>query len=98
MSPALAIIEQGYIFDYPLFAVLYGKSNCGKTCLIQTVMKSMFGYFSFVDKSYFTRVNLRNLLHTARRFPAVFDDVEKKRFTEYAADIIKDEDLTRYIL
>ncbi len=51
----------------------------------------MFGYFSFVDKSYFTRVNLRNLLHTARRFPAVFDDVEKKRFTEYAADIIKDE-------
>lgn len=86
-----AIIEQGYIFDYPLFAILYGKSNCGKTCLIQTVMKSMFGYFSFVDKSYFTRVNLRNLLHVAKRFPAVFDDVEKKRFTEHATDIIKDE-------
>lgn len=86
-----AIIEQGYIFDYPLFAVLYGKSNCGKTCLIQTAMKSMFGYFSFVDKSYFTRVNLRNLLHAAGRFPAVFDDVEKKRFTDHAADIIKDE-------
>lgn len=86
-----AIIEQDYIFDYPLFAVLYGKSNCGKTCLIQTIMKSMFGYFSFVDKAYFTRVNLRNLLHVAGRFPAVFDDVEKKRFTDHAADIIKDE-------
>src|SRR6266702_3187866 len=91
MSPALAIIEQGYIFDYPLFAVLYGKSNCGKTCLIETTMKSMFGHFSFVDKAYFTRTNLWDLLHANKRFPVVFDDVEKKRFTDHAADIIKDE-------
>lgn len=39
-----AIAEQEFIFDFPLFAILYGKSNCGKTCLIETLMRSMFGY------------------------------------------------------
>jgi hypothetical protein len=90
-----AIVEQGYIFDFPLFAVLYGKSNCGKTRLIETVMKSMFGYFTFVDKTYFTRKNLWDLFRSNKRFPVVFDDVEKKRFTEHAMDIIKDETTLR---
>lgn len=71
--------------------MLYGKSNCGKTCLIETAMKSMFGHFSFVDKALFTRTNLWDLFHANKRFPVVFDDVEKKRFTEHAAEIIKDE-------
>jgi len=65
-----AIVEQGYIFDFPLFAVLYGKSNCGKTRLIETVMKSMFGYFSFVEKGYFTRTNLWDLFRSNKRFPS----------------------------
>ncbi len=86
-----AIVEQGYIFDFPLFAILYGKSNCGKTRLIETLMKSMFGYHQFVEKANFTRTNLRDLLHTTKRFPVIFDDVEKKRFTDHATDIIKDE-------
>jgi hypothetical protein len=86
-----AMSEQGYIFDYPLFAVLYGKSNCGKTCLIETTMKSMFGYFTFFEKASFTRTNLRDLFFASKRFPVVFDDVEKKRFMEHAIDIIKDE-------
>ena len=86
-----AIVEQGYIFDFPLFAVLYGKSNCGKTRLIETLMKSMFGYHQFVEKAHFTRTNLRDLLHTTKRFPVIFDDVEKKRFADHATDVIKDE-------
>ena len=86
-----AIVGQEYIFDIPLFAVLYGKSNCGKTRLIETLMKSMFGYWQFVDKNQFTRTNLRDLRLNTRRFPVVFDDVEKKRFTDHATDIVKDE-------
>jgi hypothetical protein len=86
-----AIVGQEYIFDFPLFAVLYGKSNCGKTRLIETLMSSMFGYWQFVDKAHFTRTNLRDLLYTKKRFPVVFDDVEKKRFVDHASDIIKDE-------
>jgi hypothetical protein len=88
-----AIGAQEYIFDYPMFAVLYGKSNCGKTKLMETLMKSMFGHWQFVDKGHLTRSNLRDLLHTAKRFPIVFDDVDRKRFAEHASDIIKDETL-----
>ena len=86
-----AVQGQEYIFDYPLFAVLFGKSNCGKTRLIETLMRSMFGHHKFIDKSDFTRTNLRNLLVNYKRFPAVFDDVEKKRFDQHATDVIKDE-------
>ena len=86
-----AIAGQDYIFDYPLFAILYGKSNCGKTRLVETLMQSMFGHWKFVDKSDFTRTNLRGLLQTYKRFPVAFDDIDKKRFADHASDIIKDE-------
>lgn len=86
-----AIVENEYIFDYPLFAILYGKSNCGKTRLIETVLQSMFGFYSFIDKAHFTRMNLRGLLHTTKRFPVVFDDVDRTKFAQHASDIIKDE-------
>ncbi|MBI4296483.1 MAG: phospholipase D family protein [Chloroflexi bacterium] len=80
-----------FIFDYPMFAVLFGKSNSGKTRLIETLMKSMFGEWSFVDKQYFTSSNLRGLRLTKKRFPVVFDDVDRNRFTQYGTDIVKDE-------
>ncbi|MEW6579559.1 MAG: phospholipase D family protein [Chloroflexota bacterium] len=86
-----ANIHQNYIFDFPQFAVLYGKSNCGKTRLIETLMKSMFGYFQFMDKANFTRTRLRTLLQIRKRFPVVFDDVDKTQFSNHAPDIIKDE-------
>jgi GTPase SAR1 family protein len=86
-----AIGGHEYIFDYPHFAVLYGKANCGKTRLIETLMRSMFGYHHFIEKGDFTRTNLRNLQINYRRFPAVFDDVEKRRFVDHATDVIKDE-------
>lgn len=86
-----AIHEQRYIFDLPLFAVIYGKSNSGKTQLIETLMQSMFGNWQFVDKSLFTRTVMRSLMQTRKRYPVVFDDVDKKQFATHAPDIIKDE-------
>lgn len=86
-----AIASDKFIFDYPMFAVLFGKSNSGKTSLIQTLMMSMFGEHSFVDKQYFTSGNLRGLRVTKKRFPVVFDDVDRDRFTRYGTDIVKDE-------
>lgn len=44
-----------------------------------------------MEKTQFTRTNLRDLLYTTKRFPVVFDDIEKKRFTDHATDMIKDE-------
>jgi hypothetical protein len=86
-----AIYEQDYIFDSPSFAIIYGKSNCGKTTLIETLMQSMFGHHRFIDKSQFTKTSLRSLLQSSKRFPIIFDDVDKKQFSTHAPDIIKDE-------
>jgi hypothetical protein len=88
-----ALREGGYIFDYPQFAILYGRSNCGKTLLVQTLMSSMLGAWEFKEKESFTRSQLRDLLHACRRYPVVFDDVERDRFRSHALEIIKDETL-----
>ena len=43
-----------FTFEQPMFAVLYGSSNCGKTSLIETLMHSMFSYPRIVDTDRFT--------------------------------------------
>ena len=87
-------IRQGiYSFDQPMFAVLYGQSNCGKSSLIETLMTSMFGYPRIVETQHFTRSNLRSLQQAYRRFPVVFDDVTRDRFNRHAPEIIKDESI-----
>jgi GTP-binding protein EngB required for normal cell division len=35
-------------------AIIYGKSNCGKSELINTLMHSMFGYAGFLPNEMFT--------------------------------------------
>ena len=89
----LALRQNVYSFDQPMFAVLYGQSNCGKTSLIETLMASMFAYPRIMENQYFTRSNLRSLQQAYRRFPVVFDDVTRDRFTRHAPEIIKDESI-----
>ena len=86
-----ALREGNFSFDQPMFAVLYGQSNCGKSSLIETLMKSMFSYPRIVETRYFTRSNLRGLQESYKRFPVVFDDVTRDRFSRHAPEIIKDE-------
>ena len=45
-----AVVGGGNIFHYPLFAIIYGKANCGKTSLVDTLITSMFGHPSTVQK------------------------------------------------
>ena len=45
-----AVVSGGNIFHYPSFAVIYGKSNCGKTSLVDTLITSMFGHPQTVQK------------------------------------------------
>jgi len=80
-----------FSFDQPLFAVLYGSSNCGKTSLVEALMASMFSYPRIVDTQDFTPGKLRALQQAYKRFPVVFDDVTRDRFNRYADEIIKDE-------
>ena len=86
-----AIRQNAFSFDQPLFAVLYGSSNCGKTSLVETLMASMFGHPRIVDTQDFTPGKLRGLQQAYKRFPVVFDDVTRDRFGRYADEIIKDE-------
>ena len=86
-----ALRGNAFSFDQPLFAILYGSSNCGKTSLIDTLMASMFTYPRIVDTHDFTPAKLRGLQQAYRRFPVVFDDITRDRFNRYAEEIIKDE-------
>lgn len=88
-----AVVAGGNIFHYPSFAIIYGKSNCGKTSLVDTLIASMVGHPSTVQKDSFTRRTLRGLQQNYRRFPVVFDDITRRRFTDHGLDIVKDENL-----
>ncbi len=88
-----AIRTGDFSFDRPMFAVVYGQSNCGKSSLINTLMKSMFSYPRFIETQDFTRSKLRGLQQTYKRFPVVFDDVTRDRFNRHAPEIIKDESI-----
>ena len=86
-----ALRSGSFSFEQPMFAVIYGSSNCGKTSLIETLMHSMFSYPRIVDTDKFTRSNLRGLRDSFKRLPVVFDDVARDRFNRHAEEVIKQD-------
>ena len=91
-----ANIRQGLEFQQPMFAILYGRSDCGKSSLTNTLMTSMFGYGKkgFVPNSLFTPSRVRGLRQEFRRHPVVFDDVSNNRFRQYADEVVKDGEIS----
>lgn len=77
--------------EYPVFGILYGKSNCGKSELIRTLLFSMFEQEGFLPNEWFTRTQVLGLREQNRRFPMVFDDLDKERFSKYAIPLIKED-------
>lgn len=88
---SLALLQDSDVIRYPSFAIVFGKSNCGKTSLVDTLMTSMFGFAHTVEKGSFTKAQLRGLQHGYRRFPVVFDDIGRRAFNTHGKDMIKDE-------
>ena len=88
---SLALLQDSDVIRYPSFAIIFGKSNCGKTSLVDTLMTSMFGYAHTVDKRSFTTSHLRGLQQGYKRFPVVFDDIGRTAFNRHGRDMIKDE-------
>ena len=88
---SLALLQDNDVIRYPSFAIVFGKSNCGKTSLIDTLMTSMFGFAPTVDKGSFTRSQLRGLQHGYKRLPVVFDDIGRRAFNSHGVDMIKNE-------
>ena len=88
---SLALLQDSDVIRYPCFAIVFGKSNCGKTSLVDTLMTSMFGYVNTIDKRSFTTFKLRSLQEGYKRFPVVFDDIGRNAFRNHGRDMIKDE-------
>lgn len=88
-----ALTQDMFSFKHPMFAVVYGSSNCGKTSLMETLMTSMFEFPRIVETAQFTRSNLRGLQQSYRRFPIVFDDITRDRFNRNGEEIIKDDSI-----
>ena len=88
---SLALLQDSDVIRFPSFAIVFGKSNCGKTSLVDTLMTSMFGFAHTVDKGSFTKAQLRGLQHGYKRFPVVFDDIGRRAFNTHGRDMIKDE-------
>ena len=88
---SLALVRDSDVVRFPSFGIVFGKSNCGKTSLVDTLMTSIFGYANTVDKKSFTTSRLRGLQHSYKRFPVVFDDIGRRAFTQYGRDMIKEE-------
>jgi hypothetical protein len=88
---SLALLQDSDVIRFPSFAIIFGKSNCGKTCLIDTLMTSMFGFVPSIEKQSFTASQLRGLQQAYKRLPVVFDDIGRRAFMTHGRDIIKDE-------
>ena len=88
---SLALLRDVDVIKYPIFAIIFGKSNCGKTSLVDTLMTSMLGASHSIDKRMFTTKNLRGLQQSYRRHPVVFDDLGRNAFGRHGTDMIKDE-------
>ena len=86
-----ALRRNSFSFSQPMFALLYGSSNCGKTSLIKTLMQSMFAQPHDLPTTEFVGRKLSALQASYKRFPVVFDDVEKSRFDRHGPEIIKND-------
>ena len=88
---SLALLQDSDVIRYPSFAIVFGKSNCGKTTLVDTLITSMFGFAHTLDKRSFTTSQLRGLQYGYKRFPVVFDDIGRNAFNRHGRDMIKNE-------
>jgi hypothetical protein len=88
-----ALARDDYVLDYPLFGILYGRSNCGKSELIKTLLSSMFQKEGFLPNEWFTKTRVTALMQENARYPLVFDDLDRTRFNNHAVALIKDDSL-----
>jgi len=78
---------------YPIFGIIYGKSNAGKTKFLETLRKMMVGYdMPIIKGTDFTAAKIISLAHEVKGAPLIVDDLNQNRFREYAIEAIKSSD------
>jgi hypothetical protein len=91
-APALrsaALRHDGSPLAYPVHAVLYGRSDGGKTMFSRVVSRSMFGLEQMVRGKDFTTQRALGLRERLGAIPLIVDDVNRDRFTQYVPDLVK---------
>ena len=90
-----AALEGRDVIRFPRVGIVYGKSNSGKTQLVEIVGKFMLSDdFQGAIRTRLTAQTLRGIEASYGRMPAFFDDVGWRRFREHAPEYIKDETLS----
>ncbi|MCY0864755.1 MAG: phospholipase D family protein [Sulfobacillus sp.] len=89
---AVAIQTDRKGFLYPAVAVVYGKSNAGKTDFIRLVSRMMFGIAPLIPANEFTSTRYKAWAAQAHLFPMLVDDMDQDRFRNHAVGLIKGSD------
>ena len=90
-----ASLEGRDVIRFPRVGIVFGKSNSGKTQLVEIAGKFMFAeHFQGAIRTRLTTQHLRAIDASYRRMPAFFDDVGWTRFRNHAPEYIKDETLS----
>lgn len=86
----VAIIHSGDPLAYPVFGILYGRPNGGKSWFCETVANSMFGgVWKQLRGVSFTANRALGLREQLGAVPLIIDDVNRDRFTREVPDLVK---------
>ena len=75
---------------FPLFMVICGPKSAGKTFFVKAMHRFMFNKrMPIFASDDWVRTTVYGLFENVSGIPIIFDDLEKKRFNENAASIVK---------
>lgn len=86
-----ASIHNKPITPYPIFGLIYGKSNAGKSKFLETLMIMMSRQKILLPAKEFTKSVILNLRQEMLGFPIAIDDLNNRRFRDHAIELIKDD-------
>jgi hypothetical protein len=85
-----AIVHSGDPLGYPVFGILYGRPNGGKSWFCETIANSMFGgVWKQLRGVSFTANRALGLREQLGAVPLIIDDVNRDRFTREVPDLVK---------
>jgi hypothetical protein len=86
----VAVLNSGDPLAYPVFGILYGRPNGGKSWFSEIAASSMFGgVWKQLRGATFTANRVLGLREQLGAIPLLIDDVNRDRFTREVPDLVK---------